>query len=209
MTTPVADPWLSREFERARELLDRNDTAEALSVLREADRVARAQGFEDVRPTIAALVRQARPQVGDTRARAEPAAGSEPAREARRHPNLRMVGYLWLAVYAGSIPAAFVLLLVAGIPSFAAGLVAGAFAAVAGLLLTFVYFAVALVREPPARHPSWWVVGAIALGGGSAGLVAELAGGGEVGVSVATWALVGVYVAWSFARRGRKPGTDS
>ena len=213
--SPV-DPWLEQELARARVLLERGEAASCLRVLREADRVAVAQGYPQVRPLIAALSREASRAPGKA-PRSEPAAARKVARvvstepvEARpepaaapspRHPNMRTLGFIWAGVFAAGFVLAAVATAVANDPQTDEAAGAGALAGVVGFGLTLVYLAVSLLLHPRRRHPSWWVIGALFLGGIIAQMAAAALGAPDSPAGLAVWVLIGVYVVGSLALR--------
>ena len=211
---PAVDPWLSRELVHARELIDRGDLRAARSVLREADRVATAQGYADVRPQIAALGRAARPHPDTAALRRDrqdaergAAVGDESGlpEPAPRHPNVRTIAYLWIGVLAASFVGAIVLSALGG--GGGSGVAAGALGALSGGFVTFLYVGASVVISPPRRHPSFWVLAAIFLGGVNGWIVADLFDVDDIAVSAVVWTLIGAYVVASLVirRRSRDP----
>jgi hypothetical protein len=225
------DPWLTGEIRHARELLDADEAARCVTVLREAERVAIAQGYPEVLPKISALAEEASER-GDAATRrkaqriiARDIGGSrrrdrvetpqfivrtrhvDEGPRSPRHPNWRTLAFIWAGVLVLGLVVAIVFAIVGEddptiSPDEPAGI--GALAGAVGLAVTFIYVAASVLFNPPRRHPSGWVVAAIVLGGSSLGMITRLL---EVSqtvdwlISPGLLALIGVYVGVSLLRR--------
>lgn len=225
---PSVDPWLAGEVRQARELLDAGDAARCLAVLREAERVATAQGYPQVRHEISALAAEAS-ELADagSRRKAQRIIARDLDRSSRRdrieatqsfvpthveedlrsprHPNGRTLAFIWLGVLVLALVVALLLAVFGEDDANVdepAGI--GALAGLVGLVATFVYIAASVLFSQPRRHPSGWIVAAIVLGGmnlGTANALLDVSETVDSILSAAVLALVGVYVAVSLRRR--------